>query len=109
MLEERGFLRKQARVHVRSGKAWIGLRLKTHDELVAGLGADAEPAKYMQVPAGNPKRIPATTTSKAACEIRAVGLIATSVPDMRHLPKVTKCCVGGVYGWSSGEIVAVPT
>ena len=34
MLDERGFERKQARVHGVSGKVWVGLRLKTHDELM---------------------------------------------------------------------------
>jgi P4 family phage/plasmid primase-like protien len=37
MMEERGFERKQARVHGLNGKAWNGIRLKTHDELVARL------------------------------------------------------------------------
>jgi putative DNA primase/helicase len=37
MMEERGYDRKQARVHGMSGKAWIGIRLKTHDELVAAI------------------------------------------------------------------------
>ncbi len=34
MLDERGFERKQARVHGVSGKVWVGLRLKTDDELM---------------------------------------------------------------------------
>jgi hypothetical protein len=38
MLEEPGFERKQARVHGMSGKAWIGIRTKTHDELVKDAG-----------------------------------------------------------------------
>jgi len=37
MMEERGFVRKQARVHSVSQKAWTGIRLKTHDELMEGL------------------------------------------------------------------------
>lgn len=32
MMEERGFVRKQARVDGVSGKAWTGIRLKEHDE-----------------------------------------------------------------------------
>jgi putative DNA primase/helicase len=35
MMEERGYERKQARVNGISGKAWAGIRLKEHDELVA--------------------------------------------------------------------------
>jgi phage/plasmid-associated DNA primase len=35
MMEERGFVRKQARVNGIGGKAWIGIRLKEHDELVS--------------------------------------------------------------------------
>jgi phage/plasmid-associated DNA primase len=42
MLEERGFIRKQARVHGVSGKAWHGLRLKEHDELVKALSDGEE-------------------------------------------------------------------
>jgi P4 family phage/plasmid primase-like protien len=34
MMEERGFERKQAKVHGLSCKAWHGIRLKEHDELV---------------------------------------------------------------------------
>jgi putative DNA primase/helicase len=34
MLEERGFVRKQARIHGLSMKAWHGIRLKEDDELV---------------------------------------------------------------------------
>jgi hypothetical protein len=34
MMEERGFERKQAKVHSVSCKAWIGVRLKEHDEMV---------------------------------------------------------------------------
>jgi putative DNA primase/helicase len=34
MMEERGFDRKQAKVNGVSCKAWIGIRLKEHDELV---------------------------------------------------------------------------
>jgi phage/plasmid-associated DNA primase len=37
MMEERGFVRKQARVYGVSGKAWVGIRLKEHDELMAEL------------------------------------------------------------------------
>jgi hypothetical protein len=37
MMEERGFVRKQARVDGVSQKAWIGIRLKTYDELMADL------------------------------------------------------------------------
>jgi len=37
MMEERGFMRKQARVNGVSGKAWTGIRLKEHDELMAEL------------------------------------------------------------------------
>jgi putative DNA primase/helicase len=37
MMEERGFERKQARVYGVSGKAWIGIRLKEHDELMKEL------------------------------------------------------------------------
>jgi len=37
MMEERGFVRKQARVQGISQKAWTGIRLKTHDELMADL------------------------------------------------------------------------
>ena len=37
MMEERGFVRKQARVYGVSGKAWIGIRLKEHDELMKEL------------------------------------------------------------------------
>ena len=37
MMEERGFERRQARIHGRGGKAWTGIRLKEHDELMAEL------------------------------------------------------------------------
>ena len=37
MMEERGFKRLQARIHGRSGKAWTGIRLKEHDELMSEL------------------------------------------------------------------------
>jgi len=37
MMEERGFVRKQARVYGVSGKAWVGIRLKEHDELMKEL------------------------------------------------------------------------
>jgi putative DNA primase/helicase len=37
MMEERGFIRKQARVNNVSGKAWTGIRLKEHDELMQEL------------------------------------------------------------------------
>ena len=36
-MEERGFVRKQARVYGVSGKAWVGIRLKEHDELMMEL------------------------------------------------------------------------
>jgi putative DNA primase/helicase len=42
MMEERGFERKQARIHGRSGKAWAGIRLKEHDELMAELPEEAD-------------------------------------------------------------------
>ena len=45
MMEERGFVRKQARVYGVSGKAWVGIRLKEHDELMKELPeGDAENA-----------------------------------------------------------------
>jgi P4 family phage/plasmid primase-like protien len=60
MMEERGFERKQARVHGVSGKAWNGIRLKEHDELVAGLrDDDAGSQEDIKVPAMNVKRFPA--------------------------------------------------
>src|ERR1019366_5368435 len=37
MMEERCFVRKQARVYGVSGKAWVGIRLKEHDELMKEL------------------------------------------------------------------------
>jgi hypothetical protein len=37
LMEERGFVRKQARVNGVSGKAWTGIRLKEHDELMQEL------------------------------------------------------------------------
>ena len=42
MMEERGFVRKQARVYGVSGKAWVGIRLKEHDELMAELPEEAD-------------------------------------------------------------------
>jgi putative DNA primase/helicase len=58
MMEERGFERKQARIHGVNGKAWSGIRLKTHDELVARL-PEAGSQEDIEVPAGNVKRFPA--------------------------------------------------
>jgi hypothetical protein len=58
MMEERGFERKQARLGGYSAKAWTGIRLKTHDELVAGL-PDAGSEQDIQPSAGNLKRFPA--------------------------------------------------
>jgi P4 family phage/plasmid primase-like protien len=43
MMEERGFERRQARVGGVSGKAWIGIRLKEHDELMKELPPDDRP------------------------------------------------------------------
>jgi hypothetical protein len=40
MMEERGFVRKQARVYGVSGKAGTGIRLKQHDELMKELAED---------------------------------------------------------------------
>jgi len=55
MMEERGFVRKQARVYGVSGKAWMGIRLKEHDELMAELPLEDE---HQQEPptAGNRSR-----------------------------------------------------
>ena len=37
MMEERGFVRRQARVYGVSKKAWLGIRVKQHDELMRDL------------------------------------------------------------------------
>ncbi len=58
MMEERGFERKQARIYGVSGKAWSGIRLKAHDELVARLPEDG-PQEDIEIPAGNVRRFPA--------------------------------------------------
>jgi len=52
MMEERGFERKQARINGASGKAWVGIRLKEHDELVESVNdADAlEDVKGSTIP-----------------------------------------------------------
>jgi P4 family phage/plasmid primase-like protien len=42
MMDERGFERKQARVNGVSGKVWISIRLKQHDELMRELGPGDE-------------------------------------------------------------------
>jgi phage/plasmid-associated DNA primase len=42
MMEERGYERKQARVYGVSGKAWTGIRLKEHDELMAELPEESD-------------------------------------------------------------------
>jgi hypothetical protein len=42
MMEERGFVRKQARIYGQSGKAWVGIRLKEHDELMKELPPEEE-------------------------------------------------------------------
>jgi len=42
MMEERGFQRKQATIHKLNKKAWWGIRLKEHDELVAAAQNDAD-------------------------------------------------------------------
>lgn len=34
MMEERGYERRRARVKGMSGKAWVSIRLKEHDELL---------------------------------------------------------------------------
>jgi hypothetical protein len=56
MMEERGFERKQARIHGMNGKAWIGIRLKEHDELLAEVPGDTE------VPAATMRRFPGRQT-----------------------------------------------
>ncbi|MBS1828799.1 MAG: bifunctional DNA primase/polymerase [Acidobacteria bacterium] len=38
MMEERGFERRQARINGVSGKAWVGIRLKEHEELMVSVG-----------------------------------------------------------------------
>jgi hypothetical protein len=58
MMEERGFERKQARIHGVNGKAWSGIRLKEHDEPVVGL-RDAGSWDEFEVPAVNVERFPA--------------------------------------------------
>jgi hypothetical protein len=63
MLEERGLERKQARVHGRNGKAWTGIRLKEHDELVAQM-RDAGSPGDSEVPSVSVKRYPAHKTFK---------------------------------------------
>ena len=46
MMEERGFVRKQARVSGVSGKAWVGIRLKEHDELMSELPPEDEQVQH---------------------------------------------------------------
>ena len=59
MMEERGFERKQTRIHGLSGKAWMGIRLKEHDEIVAGIAVTespdviARPGPAARFPVGN--------------------------------------------------------
>lgn len=48
MMEERGFARKQARVHGVGGKAWTGIRLKEHDELMVELPEESDRHKESQ-------------------------------------------------------------
>jgi putative DNA primase/helicase len=55
MMEERGFQRWQARIDGVSGKAWIGIRLKTDKELAAEL-PDARSVPDIETSAGNRKR-----------------------------------------------------
>jgi hypothetical protein len=54
-MEERGFVRKQARVYGVSGKAWAGIRLKEHDELMAELPLEDDQPLQAQI-AGNRHR-----------------------------------------------------
>lgn len=58
MMEERGFVRKQARVNGVSGKAWIGIRLKEHDELMKELsGKDAPEVQSLEEKTDWPRRV----------------------------------------------------
>ena len=52
MMEERGYVRKQARVYGVSGKAWVGIRLKEHDELMKELPPEDEQVRHSPT-AGN--------------------------------------------------------
>ena len=42
LMEGRGFVRQQARVYGVSGKAWVGIRLKEHDELMVELPEEVD-------------------------------------------------------------------
>jgi hypothetical protein len=55
MMEERGFERKQARVGRENGKAWVGIRLKNHQEIASvrdssdGMRISMIPIRQVQV------------------------------------------------------------
>jgi putative DNA primase/helicase len=57
MMEERGFGRKQAKVHGVSRKTWIGIRLKEHDEIVSGMPETGSPVA-IDDPASTVKKFP---------------------------------------------------
>jgi P4 family phage/plasmid primase-like protien len=67
MMEERGFEKKQARVDGTSCKAWHGIRLKTHDELVGNVPASqSAPAKRRDGPTASIESILVEENSKIA-------------------------------------------
>lgn len=67
MMEERGFERRQSRIHGLSGKAWMGIRLKTHDELFAEF-REAESQNDVE---GSPKTVKTFPVARATTTVYA--------------------------------------
>jgi len=84
MMEERGFVRKQARVYGVSGKAWVGIRLKEHDELMKELPPEDEHQQQSPT-AGNRYRQQVKAISLCRGSSRACSMAASkSSPGSGH-------------------------